>query len=72
MPRARDYDDIEKTVMTGFDIGERGEKIDSFLAQLQRLAALGVTEAHGRVPRVWEPGRLELIGREIIPAAETF
>jgi hypothetical protein len=39
---------------------------------LQRLAALGVTEAHGRVPRVWDPGRLELIGREIIPAAETF
>ncbi|MEZ0094893.1 LLM class F420-dependent oxidoreductase [Streptacidiphilus sp. EB129] len=68
----RDYNDIEKTVMTGFDIGEKGEKIDTFLSQLQQLAVLGVTVAHGRVPQVWKPGRLELIGREVIPVAAAF
>ncbi|MYS24109.1 probable F420-dependent oxidoreductase, Rv1855c family [Streptomyces sp. DvalAA-14] len=68
----RDYDDIEKTVMLSLDTGEKGEKTDELLAQLQQLAALGFTEAHGRVPRVWETERLALIGREIVPAAAGF
>ncbi|WP_329139297.1 LLM class F420-dependent oxidoreductase [Streptomyces sp. NBC_01476] len=68
----RDYDDIEKTVMLSLDTGEKGEKTDELLAQLEGLAALGFTEAHGRVPRVWEPDRLALIGREIVPAAAGF
>ncbi len=67
----RDYDEIEKTVMIPLDAGESGEKIDDLLEQLRGLAALGVAEAHGWVPRVWETERLELLGREIIaPAAE--
>jgi len=38
---------------------------------LRGLAALGVAEAHGWVPRVWETERLELLGRELVaPAAE--
>ncbi|MBW0115158.1 LLM class F420-dependent oxidoreductase [Pseudonocardia abyssalis] len=65
----RDYDEIEKTVMFPLDTGENGEKVDALLAQLRPLAALGVTEAHGWVPRVWETERLELIGKEVIPAA---
>jgi F420-dependent oxidoreductase-like protein len=68
----RDYDEIEKTVMLSLDTGDRGEKVDDLLAQLKRLAALGFTEAHGRVPRVWETERLALIGREIVPAAAEF
>jgi len=67
----RDYDEIEKTVMVPLDAGERGEKIDGLLEQLRGLAALGVAEAHGWVPRVWEAGRLELLGKEIVaPAAQ--
>src|SRR6185312_3218100 len=54
----RDYDEIEKTVMVQFDLGENGEKTDELLTQLQAMAALGVQEAHGWVPRVWEPGVL--------------
>ena len=65
----RDYDEIEKTVMFPLDTGEDGEHVDALLAQLRTLSGLGVTLAHGWVPRVWEPGRLELIGREIVPAA---
>jgi F420-dependent oxidoreductase-like protein len=65
----RDYDEIEKTVMLPLDTGDDGEHVDALLAQLRTLSGLGVTLAQGWVPRVWEPGRLELIGREIVPAA---
>jgi alkanesulfonate monooxygenase len=65
----RDYDDIEKTVMVPFDLGERGENIDATLAGLQSMADLGVQEAHGWVARCSEPGVLELYGKEIVPAA---
>ncbi|MCX6463345.1 MAG: LLM class F420-dependent oxidoreductase [Pseudonocardiales bacterium] len=65
----RDYDEIEKTVMLPLDAGERGEKIDDLLALLQEMADLGVAEAHGVVPRVWETERLELLGKEVIPVA---
>ena len=36
--------------------------------QIRGFAALGVAEVHGYVPNVWETERLELIGREMIPA----
>ncbi|MGH3565547.1 MAG: LLM class F420-dependent oxidoreductase [Pseudonocardia sp.] len=66
----RDYDDIEKTVMFRLDPGERGENIDAMLAELRRFAALGISEAHGIAPpRGWEIAPLELLGRELIPAA---
>ncbi|MFL6117134.1 MAG: LLM class F420-dependent oxidoreductase [Catenulispora sp.] len=65
----RPYDDVEKTVMFPLDLGDKGENIPEVLEQLRALAALGVGEAHIRIPRVWEIEHLELIGREIIPAA---
>jgi len=66
----RDYDDIEKTVMFRLDPGERGENIAGMLAELRRLATLGISEVHGIVsPRVWEIAPLEILGRELIPAA---
>jgi len=67
----RDYDDVEKTVMTRLDPGEKGENVPAFLEQLRGLAALGVSEVHISIPRVWEIERLELIGREVVsPAGE--
>jgi alkanesulfonate monooxygenase len=68
----RDYDEIEKTVMIPLDAGERGEKIEGLLGQLRDLAALGVAEAHGWVPRVWETERLELLGNEVVAPAAAF
>ena len=68
----RDYDDVEKTVMISIDPGDKGEKIDDLLKQLQELAALGVTEAHGRLPNVWDTERLALLGREVITPAADF
>ncbi len=68
----RDYDDIEKTVMFSLDAGDGGSKVDDLLTQLEGLGKLGVQEAHGWVPKVWETERLALLGREIIPAAASF
>jgi alkanesulfonate monooxygenase len=64
----RDYDEIEKTVMLGLDPGERGENIDSILESLQKLAALGISHAHGIVPGVWKLDPLTTLGREVVPA----
>jgi F420-dependent oxidoreductase-like protein len=66
----RPYEEIEKTVMFSLDVGERGEKVDAVRGELERLAKLGVQEVHGWVPRVWELTPLEIIGRELVPAAK--
>jgi alkanesulfonate monooxygenase len=64
----RDYDEIEKTVMVPLDPGERGENVDDLVARLENLAKLGVSEAHGWVPRVHEIEPLKILGREVVPA----
>jgi len=64
----RNYDDIEKTVMLALDPGERGENVDSILENLQKMAALGISHAHGIVPRVWKLDPLTTLGREVVPA----
>jgi F420-dependent oxidoreductase-like protein len=65
----RDYDEIEKTVMVSLDPGANGEKVDALLEELQRLASLGIQEAHGSVPDVWRLTPLELLGERVVPAA---
>jgi len=65
----RPYDEIEKTGQMVLDVGERGEKIDDFLATLAEIGKLGVQAVQGKVPRVWEPERIALFKREVIPAA---
>jgi F420-dependent oxidoreductase-like protein len=64
----RDYDDIEKTVLFNFDVGEHGERTAELIEQLRGLAQLGFQVAHGRVTDVWRIEPLEIIGREVIPA----
>jgi len=62
----RDYDEIQKTVMyplpPSFDP-------DAVLADFAKLAALGITHAHSRVPAVETIKPLELIGEQLIPEA---
>jgi F420-dependent oxidoreductase-like protein len=64
----RDYDEIEKTVMTSFDVGENGENVDALLDRLRDLAKLGIQEVHGRVMGVERITPLELFGERVIPA----
>jgi alkanesulfonate monooxygenase len=64
----RDYDEIEKTVIMQFDPGPHGEHVDALLAELQRVAGLGITHAHGRVANVASITPLEVMGDRVIPA----
>jgi alkanesulfonate monooxygenase len=65
----RDYDEIEKTVMTSLDPGANGENVDALLEHLRDLAKLGIQEVHGRVVGVERITPLELLGERVIPAA---
>jgi F420-dependent oxidoreductase-like protein len=64
----RDYDDIEKTVVFGFDVGPDGERVAETIDALRGLAQLGLQVAHGAVADVWRITPLEIMGREVLPA----
>jgi F420-dependent oxidoreductase-like protein len=68
----RNYDDIEKTVMSQLDPGKDGEKVDDVLSELQRLAGLGVQHVHTRIADVASLTGIELYGERIIPEAAKF
>jgi F420-dependent oxidoreductase-like protein len=68
----RNYDDIEKTTMFGFDVGERGENVGTIVERLRGLARLGFVTAIGGVRDAHKITPLEIIAREIIPAVAAF
>ena len=43
----RDYDEIEKTAQTRYDLGENGENVNKTIEQLHQVAELGFSQAHG-------------------------
>ncbi|MGN6635419.1 MAG: LLM class F420-dependent oxidoreductase [Oryzihumus sp.] len=68
----RDYDEIEKTVQTRFDLGPRGERVERTIAHLHELADLGIEVAHGTLAGVSRPGALDLMAERVIPAVATL
>ena len=68
----RDYDDIEKTVMTSIDPGPDGRNVDALLTEYERLAGLGVAHVQGRVPEVASIRPLEILGERVIPVMAGF
>jgi hypothetical protein len=68
----RDYDEIEKTVLYNFDLGEKGERVGDIVSDLRRLAAQGFTVAHGSVRNAWDTAQFEVLANEIIPVAEAL
>jgi F420-dependent oxidoreductase-like protein len=68
----RNYDDIEKTVLFRFDLGEKGENIGETITNLRNLAAMGFTVAHGGLTRPWVTEQFATIQKEIIPAIEAL
>jgi len=64
----RDYDEIEKTCIFRFDVGERGERASELVDQLAGLASLGIDMVIGGVAGVWGLKPLEVIGSQVIPA----
>jgi F420-dependent oxidoreductase-like protein len=65
----RDYDEIEKTCYLTLDPGEKGERTGEIIDALGRFAELGFDATLGSVPDVWKIAPLEVIGRDVIPAA---
>jgi F420-dependent oxidoreductase-like protein len=66
----RDYDEIEKTVLYNFDLDARS--VSETLADLQRLAGLGFTVAHGALRNAYDTKQFETLQKEIVPAAEAL
>src|ERR1700689_2098364 len=68
----RDYDEIEKTAQTRFDLGPGGENVNKTIEQVHALAEAGISVAHGSLINVSVPGQLEQLAEQIIPAIEKF
>jgi F420-dependent oxidoreductase-like protein len=68
----RDYNEIEKTAQTRYDLGENGENVNQVIEQLHQIAELGFAQVHGSLKRVSEPGQLDLLAERVIPAVEKF
>ena len=64
----RNYDDIEKTSLFQFDLGDNGENLGKVIGGLKWLAGMGIQTVIGHVPKIYETKRLELIGEKLIPA----
>ena len=67
--QGRDYDEIEKTVMSRLDLGENGEKVDETLEHLGELAALGITHVQTGLSDSSNAKQLDLFGDRLIPQA---
>jgi len=65
----RDYDAIEKTAPFGFDVGEDGSKAGEVVKQLRWLSSMGIESVLGIVAGVDRITPLEVMAREVIPAA---
>ena len=66
----RDYDAIEKTALFGFDVGGDRAKVGKLKGQLRWLAGMGIQTVIGGMKDVERLESLEIMGREVIPAAE--
>lgn len=64
----RDYNSIEKTVQTRFDLGRNGEHVEQTIEHLRALAKLGVDVAHGTVVGVGTMRPLEFMAELVLPA----
>ncbi len=65
----RDYAAIEKTAPFGFDVGPDGSKVGELLGQLRWLAGMGIETVLGWVVGIDRVTPIEVMGREVIPAA---
>ena len=78
----RDYDEIEKTAQTRYDLGENGENVNKTIEQLHQVAELGFSQVHGsllarqqarpaRPPRrAGHPGRREVLASPLHASPE--
>jgi hypothetical protein len=65
----RNYDEIEKTVITVMNVGPDGSMAGQFVENLGRLAEAGVQTAIGALIGVENIKPIEAMGRDVIPQA---
>ena len=65
----RDYGAIEKTAPFAFDVGPDGAKVPALLGRLRWLGSLGVQTTFGWVVGMDDIRPIEIMGREVLPAA---
>ena len=65
----RDYNAIEKTVLTVMNPGPNGENAAQMLEQFAQFAEVGVQTVIGAVVGAENIKPLEAMGRDVIPAA---
>jgi F420-dependent oxidoreductase-like protein len=68
----RDYDSIEKTALTPFELGKNGEGADKMLDRLRELHDLGITVATGSLRGPDGPELVAAYGEHIIPEITTW
>ena len=68
----REYDTIEKTAMTPFELGANGEGRDEMLERLRQLHDLGFTVATGSLRGPDGPERVAAYGKYIIPEIKNW
>jgi F420-dependent oxidoreductase-like protein len=65
----RNYDDIEKTVITVMNVGRDGSQADQLVDQLRRLREAGAQAALGALIGVENITPIEVMGKQVIPQA---
>ncbi len=68
----RNYDEIEKTTMYRFDLGDRNERVGETIDELRHLHELGFSVGHGGVRNAWDTAKFDVFAKEIIPAVEAL
>lgn len=68
----RDYDTIEKTIQTRFDLGSKGENVNRLLEHLEQVSQLGIEVAHGTLIGAGNLYPIEIMAEKVIPAAALF
>jgi F420-dependent oxidoreductase-like protein len=64
----RDYDEILKTAIFMFDVGENGANVQAIVDQLGAFAEAGIQAVIGGVRNIHSLTPLEIIGQRVIPA----
>ena len=64
----RNYDDIEKTVITRIDVGANGENVGAETERLAGLAEAGAQTAIGMLVNAEQLRPFEFVARDLIPA----
>jgi F420-dependent oxidoreductase-like protein len=63
----RDYDAIEKTILTRMDVGRNGENTGQLVESLGKFGEIGVQQAIGYLYGVDTIRPVEAVGRDVIP-----